>query len=66
VLFSRKHQGDVNDDAGGGEWLQCVDSGRSRRNFDHAITVAGRPFLAEFNVSLDSFCVTELRCVIVD
>ena len=54
VLSFGKHQRDINRDAGSGKGFQRVEAGRRSWNFNHAILVSPRPFLAKFEVSPNS------------
>ena len=50
VLPLRENQRDVERDAGGGEVFECRQPSRRRGDLDHAVGVAGRPFLSQLDV----------------
>ena len=51
VLSLGKDEGDVEGDAGGGQFLERGQSGGGGGDFDHAVVVAGGPFFAQFDIT---------------
>ncbi len=57
ILTFGKDERDVEDDASTSERFEGIKASGSCRDLDHAVLVAGRPFLAELNVASNGFIV---------